>query len=115
MITIDGSEANAAIRSYNAEHSTAPVIRRVKYLNNMLEIVLTQMTKTRGLTAGMGGKGVADLDLAIRHEDPINQELYQGLLLGKRGVGSPGPYPLAEGCERRHDLCEGTLPVDLCF
>lgn len=37
-ITIDGSEANAAaIRSYNAEHGTAIVIRRVKYLNNILE------------------------------------------------------------------------------
>jgi putative transposase len=37
-ITIDGSEANAAaIRRYNAEHGTAIVIRRVKYLNNILE------------------------------------------------------------------------------
>ena len=37
-ITIDGSEANAAvIRRYNAEHGTAIVIRQVKYLNNILE------------------------------------------------------------------------------
>ena len=37
-ITIDGSEANAAaIRSYNAEHGTAIIIRQVKYLNNMVE------------------------------------------------------------------------------
>jgi putative transposase len=37
-ITIDGSEANAAaIRSDNAEHGTAIVIRQVKYLNNILE------------------------------------------------------------------------------
>jgi putative transposase len=37
-ITIDGSEANAAaIRSYNAEHGAAIVIRQVKYLNNILE------------------------------------------------------------------------------
>jgi putative transposase len=37
-IAIDGSEANAAaIRSYNAEHGTAIVIRQVKYLNNILE------------------------------------------------------------------------------
>ena len=37
-ITIDGSEANAAaIRSYNAEHGTAIIIRQVKYLNNMME------------------------------------------------------------------------------
>jgi transposase-like protein len=38
MVTIDGSEANAAaIRSYNAEHGTAIVIRQVKHLNNILE------------------------------------------------------------------------------
>jgi putative transposase len=37
-ITIDGTEANAAaIRSYNAEHGTAIVIRQIKYLNNILE------------------------------------------------------------------------------
>jgi putative transposase len=37
-ITIDGSDANAAaIRSYNAEHGTAIIIRQVKYLNNVVE------------------------------------------------------------------------------
>ena len=37
-ITIDGSAANeAAIKSYNAEHGTAIAIRKVKYLNNMVE------------------------------------------------------------------------------
>ena len=37
-ITIDGSAANeAAIRSYNAEHGTAIAIRKVKYLNNIVE------------------------------------------------------------------------------
>src|SRR5262249_50412532 len=115
-ITIDGSEANAAaVKGYNEEHGTAIITRQVKYLNNIVEIVLTHMTKTRGLAAGMSGKGVADLDLTIGHEDPVNQELYQGPLLGKRGVSEPGLYPLAEGCEGLHDLCEGTLPVDLGF
>ena len=37
-ITIDGSTANeAAIKSYNAEHGTAIAIRKVKYLNNIVE------------------------------------------------------------------------------
>jgi putative transposase len=37
-ITIDGSAANeAAIKSYNAEHGTAIVIRKIKYLNNIVE------------------------------------------------------------------------------
>ena len=37
-ITIDGSAANeAAIKSYNEEHGTAVVIRKIKYLNNIVE------------------------------------------------------------------------------
>src|SRR2546421_10094566 len=37
-ITIDGSAANeAAIKSYNEEHSTAIAIRKRKYLNNIVE------------------------------------------------------------------------------
>ena len=37
-ITIDGSAANeAAIKSYNEEHGTAIVIRKTKYLNNIIE------------------------------------------------------------------------------
>jgi transposase-like protein len=37
-VTIDGSAANeAAIKSYNAEHGTAIVIRKTKYLNNIVE------------------------------------------------------------------------------
>jgi transposase-like protein len=37
-ITIDGSAANeAAIKSYNEKHSTSIEIRKVKYLNNIVE------------------------------------------------------------------------------
>ena len=37
-ITIDGSAANeAAIKSYNAEHGTAIILRKIKYLNNIVE------------------------------------------------------------------------------
>ena len=37
-ITIDGSTANkAAIKRYNAEHSTTIAIRTIKYLNNIVE------------------------------------------------------------------------------
>jgi transposase-like protein len=37
-ITIDGSAANeAAIKSYNEEHGTAIIIRKTKYLNNIVE------------------------------------------------------------------------------
>jgi transposase-like protein len=69
-ITIDGSAANeAAIKSYNEEHSTAIVIRKTKYLNNIVEIVFTQMTKTRHLAARMGGDSVADFHVPIGHHD----------------------------------------------
>jgi putative transposase len=38
MITIDGSDANAAaIKSYNEEHGTSIEIRQIKYLNNIVE------------------------------------------------------------------------------
>jgi transposase-like protein len=87
-ITIDGSAANeAAIKSYNKEHGTAIVIRKIKYLNNIVEIVFTQMTKTRGLAAGMGRDGVADFHVTIRHEDPINQEFHQGPFLRECRLG----------------------------
>jgi transposase-like protein len=37
-MTIDGSDANeAAIKRYNEEHGTAIAIRKVKYLNNIVE------------------------------------------------------------------------------
>jgi transposase-like protein len=37
-ITIDGSAANeAAITSYNKEHGTTIDIRKIKYLNNIVE------------------------------------------------------------------------------
>src|SRR6266853_108903 len=84
-ITIDGSAANeAAIKSYNAEHGTAIAIRQIKYLNNIVEIVFAQLTKTRRLAARMGGDDIADFHVTIGHQDPINQEFHQGPLLFKR-------------------------------
>src|SRR5262245_41444967 len=87
-ITIDGSEANAAaIKRYNEEHGTAIIIRQIKYLNNLVEIVFTQLTKTRHLAARMGGDGIANFHVTIRHEDPINQEFHQGPFLCECGLG----------------------------
>src|SRR5215468_11229358 len=46
-ITIDGSAANeAAIKRYNEEHGTAIVIRKVKYLNNIVETMFQELTET---------------------------------------------------------------------
>jgi len=86
-ITIDGSAANeAAIKRYNEEHGTAIAIRKVKYLNNIVEIVFTQLTKTRYLATRMGGDGIADFHVTISDQDAINQEFHQGSLLCKRRV-----------------------------
>src|SRR4030095_3452863 len=59
-ITIDGSDANAAaIKRYNKAHGTTISIRQVKYLNNIVEIVFTQLTKTRHLATWMSGNRIA--------------------------------------------------------
>ena len=87
-ITIDGSDANeAAIKRYNEIHGTHIIIRQVKYLNNIVEIVFTQLTKTRQLAARMGGDRIANFHATIRHENPINQELHQGPFLCECGLG----------------------------
>ena len=46
-----------------------------------LEIVFTQLTKTRGFTAGSYWDSVPDFDIAIGDEDPVDQEFDQGPLL----------------------------------
>ncbi len=90
VITVDKNAAYPPAFGAFQQEGMLPetcLLRPCKYLNNVIEIVFTQMTKTRGPAAGMGGKGVADLNLTIGHEDPVDQEFHQGALLGKRGVG----------------------------
>jgi putative transposase len=87
-ITIDGSAANeAAIKRYNEEHGTAITIRKRKYLNNVVEIVFTQLTKTGGFTAGSCRDCIADFHITISDQDPIDQEFDQGPLLLECGLG----------------------------
>jgi hypothetical protein len=53
-ITMDKRGTNAAaIEHYNATHETSIEIRQIKYLNNLVEIVFTQLTKTHVLTPRM--------------------------------------------------------------
>ena len=77
----------------------------------MVEIVLTQMTKTRGRAAGMRGESVADFDVTIRHEDPINQEFHQGPRLRECGMGSAGLHPRPAGFDGRRHLGQRALPI----
>jgi putative transposase len=77
-ITIDGSDTNeAAIKRYNAEHGTAIIIRQIKSLHNIVEIVLTQLAKTHVLTPWMRRHHVADFDLITGDDDTIDQQLNQ--------------------------------------
>ncbi len=41
---------------------------------NQVEIVCTQLTKTGVLACWSGGNHIADLDLVLRHDHPVNQQ-----------------------------------------
>jgi hypothetical protein len=45
--------------------------RPLRYLNNIVEIVFTQMTKPDALAARMGGNYVTDFDFAVGHKDAV--------------------------------------------
>src|SRR5262249_37660811 len=68
----------------------------IKYLNNMVEIVFTPMTKTRGLVARMCRDGLADCAVAVGRKAPINQALDPSPLLCQCGMGSSGLHSVAK-------------------
>ena len=73
-ITIDQSGSNtAAITHYNKTHKTAIAIQQCKYLNNIVEIVFTQMTKPNFLAPRVSRKHVADFHFSIGDEHAVNQ------------------------------------------
>src|SRR4051812_29861512 len=51
--------------------------RPVRYLNNVVEIVFTQMTKAGGFGAGMGRNHISDLNLIVDHQDSIHQQFHK--------------------------------------
>jgi IS6 family transposase len=74
-------------------------LRQCKYLNNVVEIVLTQLTKTYHLAARMGGDSITNFHVTIGHENPINQELHQDPFLCECSLGYASPHPLTEGSD----------------
>ena len=61
----------------NAEHKIYPYLLRhitAGYPNHVwgIEIVCTQMTKTHVLATCAGRNGVANLDVAVRHDNPVD-------------------------------------------
>jgi len=78
-ITLDGFEpTHSALRrmgmrnEFNFRWQNPVKIRSCQYLNNVVEIVFTQMTKPDLLAARMGGDHVADFDFAVGHDDAID-------------------------------------------
>jgi putative transposase len=84
-ITTDGHDAYPrAIRTVFGER----VIHRTnRYLNNHLEIVLAQLTKTHMLTPRVRRYYVTDFDIVIGDDDAVDQQLNQASLLLEGGVG----------------------------
>jgi SRSO17 transposase len=66
-------------------------------LRTWIEIVCTQMTKPHVLAGGRRGDDVADLDIAVSDDDPINQQLDEVAFLLKSGLGQPSLYALTQG------------------
>jgi putative transposase len=74
---------SAAIRSYNAEHGTAIIIRQVKYLNNMIEQDhrgVKRVTRPR-----LGFKSFAAAQAALIGIELMHM-LKKGQLVGEEGV-----------------------------
>ncbi len=78
-----------------------------------VEMVFPQLTKAGVGAVGGDGQRVADLDLAVGHDDPINEQLHQQAALRERGRGQPVPDGLAEALDPVGDSAElQPLPSD---
>ena len=61
-----------------------------------IEMVFTQLAKRAVRPVGGGGEHVADLDLAVGDDHPVDEQLGQQPALGEGGGGQPGADGLAE-------------------
>jgi IS6 family transposase len=90
VINVDKNPAYpAAIRVLKQEGTLPPRVRlrQCKYLNNVVEIVFTQMTKAGGFGAGMGRNHISDLNLIVEHQDSIHQQFHENPFLREAGIG----------------------------
>jgi len=84
-ITIDASAANeAAIKSYNEEHGTAIIIRKTKYLNNIVE---QDHRGVKRITRPMLGFKAFDAAQATLTGIELIYMLRKGQLVGGREAG----------------------------
>ena len=82
-----------------------------------MEIMFTQLTKTRGFTAGScWEERFRDFDLAIGDQDPVDQECDQGPLLLACGLSSPGCRTRWQNASRDVTIpASFALPIALSF
>ena len=78
-----------------------------------VEIVQSQMTKPRRLTARADRHDVADLDLVIGHDDAIDEKFDQHPLLLEGRFGQTGLNSATEVFDRRHHSRQLDAPLDL--
>jgi transposase-like protein len=74
VINVDKNPAYpAAVEALKAEGDLPRRVRlrQCKYLNNVVEIVFTQMTKPNFFAPRMGGNHVTDLDFTVGHKNAI--------------------------------------------
>ena len=89
--------------------------RTSRYLNNRLEIGQSQMTKADLLARPVRRHHVADLDLAVGDDHPVDQEFDQGSPLLEGGLIQALPHPPAELPDGGGQSRELLLPVRLRF
>src|SRR5690242_808011 len=70
---------------------------------NRIKVVFTQMTKADVLALGAGGQHVADLDVGVGDDHPVDQQQHELAALLEAGPGQAALHPGTESLERgRH-------------
>jgi DNA invertase Pin-like site-specific DNA recombinase len=64
-----------------------------------LKVVFTQMTKADVLALGAGGQHVADLDVGVGDDHPVDQQQHELAALLEAGAGQPALHPGPESLE----------------
>ena len=77
------------------------------------EIVCTQMTKTHVLGTRTGGNHIANLDVVIGHDDPIDEQFDQLTLLLESRRGEASLYPPTEIFRMSHKPGQLVVAIDL--
>src|SRR6266436_3263986 len=104
-ITIDGSAANeAAIKSYNEEHGTAIVIRKTKYLNNIVEQdhrgvkrITRPMLGFKAFDAAQGTLAGIELMHMIKKKQLVAEEGAEGLTAAEQFYALAASSPALTG------------------